>query len=426
MNHNGLTSSTSSFSPLERSGFRRAQWRILFATMFCYLFYYTGRQNIGWAIKAFSDELNLTKTETGWIAGAALACYGIGQAINGNLGDKFGGRRLMSLGAILSCALNWVTSFGHSFWSILVPWTANGYVQSLGWAPGSRLISNWWPCRERGKAFGFYVFAAGFSTVLTYFLCILVLSYFSWPWVFRLPVLLMPLGAVVFYLVARNRPEELGYEPLRDEIEKAEETNEAEQETILQRYTQVLKNRRFLVACLAIGFESWARYGLVTWVPIHYLGDDWKQNLGSVWITLALPIGMALGALTAGHISDWLFHSNRSRPIALFLAAASVITLTIYFVPAEYRIVGMILLFLAGFFVYGPQSSFWALCPDLLGRRRAGTGVGVMDACAYGAAAIGQLIIGYVMDLTNETGSVFLITSLVCVLGVACIVFVRR
>ena len=30
-------------------------------------------------------------------------------------------------------------------------------------------------------------------------------------------------------------------------------------------------------------------------------------------------------------------------------------------------------LFLAGFFVYGPASSFWALCPDLVGARRAGT-----------------------------------------------------
>ena len=30
--------------------FRRAQWRMLLAAMFCYLFFYTGRQTFGFAI----------------------------------------------------------------------------------------------------------------------------------------------------------------------------------------------------------------------------------------------------------------------------------------------------------------------------------------------------------------------------------------
>ena len=148
-----------------QSKYHRAKWRMLLATMFCYLFYYTGRQNWGWAVKALIDELGFSAQMTGTIAGAMLGAYGIGQLINGNLGDKYGGRRLMSLGAILSCVMCWITSFGGSFFSILIPWTANGYVQSLGWAPGSRLISNWWGYNERAKAFGFYMFAAGFSAV---------------------------------------------------------------------------------------------------------------------------------------------------------------------------------------------------------------------------------------------------------------------
>ncbi len=38
-----------------------------------------------------------------------------GQMINGNLGDKFGGRRMMFLGAVSSFALNWLTSFALGF-----------------------------------------------------------------------------------------------------------------------------------------------------------------------------------------------------------------------------------------------------------------------------------------------------------------------
>ena len=424
------------------SGYRNAQWRMLLATMCCYLFYYTGRHNFGWAIQGMSDGLNLSKTDVGWISGSMLACYGLGQAINGNLGDKFGARRLMALGALLSCILNWGVSFAFSFQSALILWAANGFAQSLGWAPGSRLISNWWSKKERGTAFGFYTFAAGSSSVLTFCLAIGVLYIVdsmgagsdSWRWTFRLPVLLLPVGAIVFYLVARDRPEDLGFLPPDDQsgaVDRSETDGEpiavdpATGETSFQRYAAVLSNRRFMIACVAIGFESWARYGLLTWVPVHYLGENWKAQ-GNLWITLALPIGMACGALTAGRLSDRLFHSNRSRPIFLFLALGSLVSLAILFVPQSNSTLAMGLLFMGGFLVYGPQSSFWALCPDLLGRERVGTGVGIMDACAYGFAAMGEVIIGAIIDATGETASVFPVTSAVCAAGAVCILFVRR
>ena len=404
-------------------GFRRAQWRMLLATMFCYLFYYTGRQNWGWVVKDLNDELGLGTVMTGTIAGAMLAAYGIGQFINGNLGDKFGARRLMSLGAVLSVALTWITSFGNSFWTLLVPWTANGYVQALGWAPGSRLISNWWGREERAKAFGFYMLGAASSTVLTFALSIVILQYMGWRWVFRLPVLLLLVGGIVYYIVARDKPEDLGFQPIDEPGTQPAKT--APKETSFARYAHALKNWRFLCACVALGFESMARYGLLTWVPLYYLGENWKQNPAGAWVTLSLPLGMALGALSGGYLSDRGFHSNRTRPIILLLACASAVSLAMYAVPREQYALGMVMLFLAGFFVYGPQSSFWALCPDLLGTERAGTGVGVMDACAYGFAAVQGPLFGWIIAVYGEA-SIFLATAGACGLGVLAILFVRK
>ena len=151
-----------------QAGFRAAQWRILLATMFCYLFFYTGRQTFGFAIPGIQEELGLSKATLGWASAALLWSYALGQAINGNLGDRFGGRRMMSTGAVLSCGLNWVVSFGSSLWTLIVPWSLNGYAQSMGWAPGSRVLSNWWSRHERGKVYGLYVFAAGLSSVLAF------------------------------------------------------------------------------------------------------------------------------------------------------------------------------------------------------------------------------------------------------------------
>src|SRR5262249_39654600 len=95
-------------------------------------FDYTGRQNFGWAVKSIQQELGLSPSQLGTISGAMLACYGLGQVANGNLGDRFGGRQMVSLGALLSFCLNWVTSFGDSFWSLLITWEINAAFSQWG------------------------------------------------------------------------------------------------------------------------------------------------------------------------------------------------------------------------------------------------------------------------------------------------------
>ncbi len=408
---------------------RSAQWRMLLATMFCYLFYYTGRQTFGFAIPGIEKELGLSKEVLGWVSAALLWSYAVGQAINGNLGDRFGGRRMMSLGALLSCATNWTVSFATGFGSLITPWAVNGYFQSMGWAPGSRVISNWWPRHERGKAFGLYVFAAGMSSVLSFATSLLVLDVFQldWRWIFRLPVLLLLLGGGVYFLVARNRPQDLGFPPIEQNGEAETEKPGVEaEETSAERYRHVLSNWRFMIASLAIGFQNMARYGLLVWVPVYFLGQHYKDSLGGRWITIALPMGMALGALSSGWISDRLFGSRRSGVITTFMAIAAIAAMAMFYVPQGHW-AGIPILFLCGFFAYGPQSTFWALAPDLLGTQRAGTGIGVMNTCAYVVAGLGEPLIGRVIEINNDnTALVFPIVAAACLIGALTALFVRR
>ena len=423
----------------EAQQFRVAEWRMLLATMFCYLFYYTGRQTFGFAIPGIHEEMGISMKTLGVVSAVLLWAYGLGQAINGNLGDKFGGRRLMSLGAVLSCGLNWIVSFGTNFTSLIVPLAANGYVQSMGWAPGSRVLSNWWSHRERGKVYGLYVFAAGMSSVLAFTTSTLILEFeLGWRWIFRLPVLLLLVGGITYYMIVRDRPEDLGFPPLTeaedDPVLGAESTGADDSlpasggdlgESSRQRYLHVLTNGRFLFASVAIGFQNMARYGLLVWVPVHFLGEDWKHS-DTKWISIALPIGMALGAMTNGWLSDRLFHSKRSPVIVLFMTLAAISSLGMFFLPTD-NPAGIAVLFLAGFFAYGPQSAFWALCPDLLGRARAGTGTGIMNTFAYAFAGLGEILIGWLMDETNHnTSLVFVVVAVACVCSALVALPIRR
>lgn len=427
-----LLSSEPLSSAAEDGAFRRAQWRVLLATMLCYLFYYTGRQTFGFAIPGIESELGISKVRLGWISTALLWTYALGQVVNGNLGDRFGGRRMMSAGAVLSCALNWMLSFAQGFGALAAAWGLNGYAQSMGWAPGSRVLSNWWGPADRGRVYGAYVFAAGMSSVLAFATSSLILSLdLGWRWIFRLPVLLMLFGGAAYYLLVRDRPEEEGFTSPDGEADEvadsaASQEEAADGESMFARYRAVLSNPQFVLASIAIGFQSMARYGLLIWVPVHLLGSNWKEDVYGKWVSLALPIGMAAGALASGWLSDRVFGGNRSRLVTVMMAAAGAMTLLMYG-EAGHPAVSVPLLFLCGFFAYGPQSAFWALCPDLLGRRYAGTGTGVMDAFAYVFAGLGEPFIGWVIQSNDQrTDLVFVVISVSCFLSAVLALGVRR
>jgi len=411
--------------------YRRYKWTALLGVSFCYLFYYTGRQTFGFAIPGIQKELGLSKEMLGWVSASMLWAYALGQSINGNLGDKFGGRAMMLAGALLSFAANWATSFASSFIALLLAWGVNGYFQAMGFAPGSRLLSNWWGQKNRGFVYSFYVGTSGFSSVLAYFLPIVILGDLGldWRWIFRLSVLLMLFGAIVMFFTVRERPEDIGLSPSTDEPASHDDGNgSVPTHASLARYGMVLSNWRLYAAGLSIGFQNAARYALLVWIPVHFLGPNWKSAsavLDPVWITVALPVGMALGASTNSWLSDILFQSRRYPAIITYMVLAAVIAMAMRFVPNG-SLLGILGLFLCGFFVFGPASSFWALCPDIFGRHLSGTATGVLNFISYACAGLGEPLIGRFMDHTGDTSVIFPVVATLCVCSAFSALLIRR
>jgi len=411
--------------------YRRYKWIALLGVSFCYLFYYTGRQTFGFAIPGIQKELGLSKEMLGWVSAAMLWAYAIGQSINGNLGDKFGGRTMMFAGALLSFAANWATSFATTLIGLLLAWGLNGYFQAMGSAPGSRLLSNWWGQKNRGFVYSFYVGMSGFSSVLAYFLPIVILGSLGldWRWIFRLSVLLMLFGALVMFFTVKEKPEDLGLvQPADERAPEAAAEAPAAPQASLSRYAAVLSNWRLYAAGLSIGFQNAARYALLVWIPVHFLGPNWKSGssvIDPTWITVALPVGMALGASTNSWLSDVLFQSRRYPAIITYMVLAAIIAIAMGFVPHGSPL-GILGLFLCGFFVFGPASSFWALCPDIFGRRLAGTATGVLNFISYACAGLGEPLIGHFMDRTGDTAIIFPIVAGLCVCSALASLLIRR
>jgi OPA family glycerol-3-phosphate transporter-like MFS transporter len=99
-----------------------------------------------------------------------------------------------------------------------------------------------------------------------------------------------------------------------------------------------------------------------------------------------------------------------------------------------FHLLGVPMLFLCGFFAYGPQSAFWALAPDLLGRARAGTAVGIINAFAYAMAGLGEPFIGWMIQRnplgfavgTEDVAVVFPVVASFAVCSAVIALLIRR
>ncbi|MEA5258374.1 MFS transporter [Arcicella aquatica] len=393
--------------------FRKQQWKMLILTMICYLFFYTGRHNFGWAAHGMAEYFKVPFTTIGWISFSMLLGYAVGQFVSGNLADRYSARIMMPLGAYLSIAANVAISFVNTIELVFVLWALNGFFQSMAWAPGGKLISNWWNNEEKGKAFSFYTMAAGVSSVVTYLISIFILQEeHEWRILFRLPVLLLFVTATIFLIFARDKPSELGFLDLDENSQQ-----HAQQDKWLDRYKDIFRNKGFLIVTLSFAFESMARYGFIFWVPVHYLGNNWKQNQHSLWMTFLLPVGMSIGALSFGVLSDTIFKGDRIASIRFGMLMSMIIALVIYVAPVNNLMLQGLMMLFAGFFVYGPQSNYWTLCPEMLGNERTGTGIGLMNMTGYLFAALGEPILGKLIDITGNTAHIFLLIALMCLLS---------
>ncbi|RPD39547.1 MFS transporter [Chitinophaga barathri] len=384
---------------------------MLLLTMFCYLFFYTGRHNFGWASKQLAVTLDISFEKIGWISFAMLAGYALGQLINGNLADRLSPRHMILTGGLLSVAANVLISFSSSFSVILILWALNGYFQSMAWAPGSRIISNWWRDGNRGLAFGLYTMAAGLSSVVAYVFSILLVND-SWRNLFRIPVLFLAAAVLIFFVFVRNTPSG---------------ATAASEEAVLkpgwkQAYAHALRNGKFLVVCLSLGFQSMARYALIFWIPLYFLDSGVKAS-PQLWTSLLLPLGMAAGAISFGFLTDRFLRSNRIVSIFIGMALCSILSASIYGMNLKSGPAIGVLVFLAGFFSYGPQASFWPLSPELLGHRYVGTGVGLMNMTAYVFAAIGEPLMGKIIDVTGSKAVIFLVVAFIAMLSALTILF---
>ena len=389
----------------QESPIKLKNWRIrIFSTVWItYMIYYIGRVNLGIAKPLMMAEFTISATIFGAIGSAFFYAYAFGQFFNGFLGDKLGARRMVTLGIIVSSAINIIIGgLGQIVWVLGILWGLNGFFQAMGWAPSVKTIANWFPPKQRGKWSGRLGTSYMIGGALAWVIAILITVTFglSWRFAFIIPGIILLLIGIFNYFSIRNAPEDVGFPTIEEESNgKTQKGDTKGDEYLGFKYTlkAIFSNKTVLFAAFGLFCLNMVRYGITEWLPtLFYFESSYQLTL---WKTIAFPVGGAIGALTCTMISD-KFLKRRRMPLISILFGLLALTLYIYsLLPPVDLIAGIPMLALIGFLTFGPHVLLVSTIPMEFGTRKAASSVtGFIDGWGYIGAAISTQVVGIILD----------------------------
>ncbi|HIU25186.1 MAG TPA: MFS transporter [Candidatus Copromorpha excrementigallinarum] len=408
---------------MEKS-FNRYKWISLLSFAFMYNFVYTSRFSVNNMMENFARDISITEAQQEMISASVFVFYALGSFVNGYLADRYGGKKLVVTGGVMSACLNIGVTLQTSWIPVLVIWSMNGYFQSMIWLGGISIFANWWKEGERGKGIGTANFFSGMSHVTAYVLPLMILSMApgaGWKNNIIIPALILLGFVMIFSILGVEKPEDRGLKPYEAVSER-----HRKRERILKKMAAEGKKpwkffalqKNFWWWCAIAMLSSLCRYGLLYWIPLYYDERQGAPLLSESFSNLILPIGMAFGTLIITWVAGTKTFNNKG--IIVIAMAAICGTLVVMFPMIDNTQSVLVGIFLTGFVLYGINGILWVHAIDQGCRVFAGTAAGIFNGFAYIGTFAQEFIFDAVTNLFGTNLSVFVLMEIFCIMMVVC------
>ena len=375
--------------------------RILLTSIITYSTFYLCRVNMSVAMPGIMEEFALSKTEMGFVLTALFMAYAAGQFINGQLGDKFGARKLVLVGIVGSAILNLVFGFSNGLLMMVLIWGLNGYFQSMGWSPTVKTIANWFPTKLRGKAGGLLGTSYQIGNAYSWALAGLVVGIMGWRWAFFVPAIIFLVSGVHWFVRIRNAPEEVGLPTIEEESKGIEKSEVRKDHHLGFKFTiaSVLKSRGIWIAGMSLFFLNIVRYGFISWAPTFMFEVQNATISVAAFKAITIPLAGCFGAVFAGYISDRFFKCRRAPIAVIMLLILGLAALLYPTIPVDQWELSLLTLMIIGFMTFGPHVAIVGIIPmDFGTRKAAASAAGFIDGMGYIGAAITGIGSGLLID----------------------------
>jgi len=383
------------------------QYRVYTLLWTGYASYYLCRLNFAVAQPAILEAYpSWSAAKVGGIPSVYAAFYAIGQFINGQLADRFGPRKMMTTALSIAVLCNLGMSMADSYTAMLVLWAINGYAQSAGWTLVVQTAANWTKVERRGAVLGIISTCYAVGNVLAWLLAGFLVDSIGWRAAFAVPAFVALPVAIAIGVFLRNDPRDAGLPRIRDDIDEADEVDEsgARRPAIgtLAMLKMTLANPILWVLALAFFCNNSVRYAFMNWA-VQYMADFHGRSIaGSAMMAIALPLIGAVGAVSAGWISDTVFGKRRAPVCAICLFLLAILCVAFVQIPQGQWVIATVMLGVAGFLIYGPDMLMsGAATIDFSHPRAAAAATGFTMATGAAGSIFSGAGVGWLKDSTG-------------------------
>lgn len=367
---------------------RRVRWLLVVWMLVISAVSYLDRVNISIAGPSIEREFHLDHIRLGWVFSAWVLGYALFQAPSGRLADRFGPRKILTLGTVWWAIFTGLTALAPaniagSLAILMVVRFLLGVGESIVYPSSNCMVAAWIPSQERGLANGLIFAGVGLGATVTPPLIAFIIFHYGWRaslWTCGLVGLII---GGLWFVIARDDPEHHPWvspdEALYISAGLPNATKNTESQSLPWRSILGSKNV-WVITASYFGFV-YVAYIFFTWF-FSYLSTVRGLNLKASAVYSMLPLAaMAAGSSLGGLTSDHLTRRYGKRVGRCLAASASTFVAAVFVGlgthVSDARLASVVLAGGAGA-LYLAQSAFWSVSSDI-GGRSAGSVSGVMN-----------------------------------------------
>jgi MFS family permease len=348
-------------------------------------------------------DLSLTKTQAGALGSITLLGGAVGGLLFGYVADRFGRTKAMMAAVLIYSIFTGACGLSQTLVQFAVLRALLGLGMGGVWAAGASLVSETWPSRIRGRVLGFMQSAWAIGFAAAAIVNAFVGPRFGWRAVFFVGVL--P-ALFTFWVQRRVKEPEIWRERARTPL-PGQRFRDMFRGSML-RITAVVT---FMNACALFGW-----WGLNGWIPAYLRlpKSGGGVGLGTAtmsWFVVAMQVGMWLGYVSFGYISDAI---GRKRVYVTYLLVASVLLPLYGFLKSP--IVLLLLGPFVAFFGTGYFSGFGAVTAELYPTSIRASAQGFTYNIGRVASAAAPFVVGS-LATSSGFGVAFLVSGAAFLLG---------
>src|ERR1043165_8074982 len=377
---------------------RSWRWRILISSYLAYAGYYLTRRAFTICKTTIAKDLNWELGDTAHVWTAFLVAYTLGMFINGFIGRRWGPRVLLLGGLGLSLLCNVIFGFTNSFATFLVFMFFNGLLQASGWPGAVGAVSHWLRPAERGTIMVFWSTNYLLGSLPVKSVGGALLGSYGWLWSFLGCTLL---SFAIWWLVffwQRNRPQDVGLDPIVPEQpaeSRSVQASQAERVT-LKQYAQLAANPIILAMGASYFCIKFLRYAIDSWLPAFLNIQGLDVARASYYSQIFDFAGLG-GMLLAGWALDRWFRGNW----AALCACMAVGVILGYCAVIRFGSSSLALAIwfgLVGFMLYGPDSLVCGAASVQVAGEKNGVAVaGLVNGLGSIGAVLQEEVIGWLV-----------------------------